>query len=48
MVEERWLRIMVSLSQDVGSTCHESYIRTKSHIGPEMFYFNEKEDATTR
>lgn len=36
------------LLQDLGHTCHESYIRTESRIGPEMFYFNDQDDATSK
>ncbi|RCN42497.1 Mannosyl-oligosaccharide 1,2-alpha-mannosidase C52E4.5 family protein, partial [Ancylostoma caninum] len=38
----------MELAEELGRTCHESYIRTTTHIGPEMFYFNGEEDATSR
>ena len=38
----------MQLAEDLGKTCHESYIRTESRIGPEMFYFNNRDDATSR
>ncbi|EYC38168.1 hypothetical protein Y032_0738g1955 [Ancylostoma ceylanicum] len=45
--EEERLSTM-KLAEELGRTCHESYIRTTTHIGPEMFYFNGEEDATSR
>ncbi|EPB67466.1 glycosyl hydrolase family 47 [Ancylostoma ceylanicum] len=45
--EEERLSTM-RLAEELGRTCHESYIRTTTHIGPEMFYFNGEEDATSR
>ena len=44
---ERKNRVM-QLAEDLGNTCHESYDRTESKIGPEMFYFNDRDDATSR
>ncbi|CAJ0589853.1 unnamed protein product [Cylicocyclus nassatus] len=38
----------MKLAEELGQTCHESYIRSASHIGPEMFYFNDAEDATSK
>lgn len=38
----------MNLAEELGKTCHESYIRSDSHIGPEMFYFTQTEDATSR
>lgn len=38
----------MELAEELGRTCHESYIRTATHIGPEMFYFSGNEDATSR
>lgn len=38
----------MKLAEDIGHTCHESYVRTASSIGPEDFYFNDKDtEATT-
>ncbi|CAJ0576983.1 unnamed protein product, partial [Mesorhabditis spiculigera] len=37
-----------NLAEELGRTCHESYIRSESHIGPEMFYFIGQEDATAK
>uniref|UniRef100_A0A7E4ZXP7 alpha-1,2-Mannosidase n=2 Tax=Panagrellus redivivus TaxID=6233 RepID=A0A7E4ZXP7_PANRE len=39
---------LLQLAEDLANTCHESYIRTKTHIGPEMFYFNDYDDATSK
>ncbi|VDM67697.1 unnamed protein product [Strongylus vulgaris] len=36
------------LAEELGRTCHESYVRSTTHIGPEMFYFNELDDATSK
>jgi len=44
---ERKNRVM-QLAEDLGNTCHESYDRAESKIGPEMFYFNDRDDATSR
>ncbi|PAV88184.1 hypothetical protein WR25_19755 [Diploscapter pachys] len=41
-------KTVMQLAEDLGKTCHESYIRTESRIGPEMFYFNSHDDATSR
>lgn len=43
---ERKAKLM-QLAEDLGSTCHESYNRSESKIGPEMFYFNDRDDATS-
>uniref|UniRef100_A0A158P5Y7 alpha-1,2-Mannosidase n=1 Tax=Angiostrongylus cantonensis TaxID=6313 RepID=A0A158P5Y7_ANGCA len=37
----------MQLAEELGRTCHESYIRTATHIGPEMFYFREDDEATS-
>ncbi|CAJ0566861.1 unnamed protein product, partial [Mesorhabditis spiculigera] len=39
---------VLNLAEELGRTCHESYIRSESHIGPEMFYFIGQEDATAK
>ncbi|GMT10012.1 hypothetical protein PFISCL1PPCAC_1309 [Pristionchus fissidentatus] len=39
---------VMQLAEDLGHTCHESYMRTQSQIGPEMFYFNDYDDATSK
>lgn len=33
------------LAADITHTCHESYIRTPTHIGPESFHFNSGNEA---
>ncbi|XP_031636865.1 mannosyl-oligosaccharide alpha-1,2-mannosidase IA-like, partial [Contarinia nasturtii] len=38
---ERFMQI----GKDITNTCHESYIRTTTHIGPERFRFNENFEA---
>ncbi|KHJ97666.1 glycosyl hydrolase family 47 [Oesophagostomum dentatum] len=38
----------MKLAEELGNTCHESYIRSTTRIGPEMFYFSDSEDATSR
>ncbi|CAD6197193.1 unnamed protein product [Caenorhabditis auriculariae] len=38
----------MNLAEELGKTCHESYIRSETHIGPEMFYFNANDEATSR
>ncbi|EFP05759.1 hypothetical protein CRE_27348 [Caenorhabditis remanei] len=45
--EEEKSRIM-TLAEELAKTCHESYIRTETHIGPEMFYFNDNDEATSK
>ncbi|KAH7722125.1 Protein MANS-2 a [Aphelenchoides avenae] len=38
----------LKLAEDLGNTCHESYIRSATRIGPEMFYFsNPQKEAMT-
>lgn len=37
----------MSFAEELGRTCHESYIRSSTHIGPEMFYFSNTEEATS-
>ncbi|CAD5224264.1 unnamed protein product [Bursaphelenchus okinawaensis] len=44
---DRKKRVM-ELAEDLGHTCHESYARATTGIGPEMFYFNSEEDATAK
>ncbi|CAD5232071.1 unnamed protein product [Bursaphelenchus xylophilus] len=41
-------RKVMQLAEDLGHTCHESYARAPTGIGPEMFYFNADEDATSK
>ncbi|KHN76897.1 Mannosyl-oligosaccharide 1,2-alpha-mannosidase C52E4.5 [Toxocara canis] len=36
---------MMTLAEEIGNTCHESYIRSETGIGPEMFYFNGENEA---
>uniref|UniRef100_A0A1I7YDZ0 Alpha-1,2-Mannosidase n=1 Tax=Steinernema glaseri TaxID=37863 RepID=A0A1I7YDZ0_9BILA len=38
---------ITKLAEELGRTCHESYIKTASGIGPEMFYFDQMQEATT-
>ncbi|VDM59686.1 unnamed protein product [Angiostrongylus costaricensis] len=38
----------MQLAEELGRTCHESYIRTATHIGPEMFYFRGDDEATSK
>ncbi|PIC26442.1 hypothetical protein B9Z55_019016 [Caenorhabditis nigoni] len=45
--EEEKSRIM-TLAEELAKTCHESYIRSETHIGPEMFYFNDMDEATSK
>lgn len=33
------------LGADIANTCHESYVRTNTKIGPEVFYFSGELDA---
>ncbi|MFH4977607.1 hypothetical protein AB6A40_004316 [Gnathostoma spinigerum] len=40
-------RRVMKLAEELGRTCHESYIRTATRIGPEMFYFSVDHEATT-
>ncbi|CAI4223003.1 unnamed protein product [Auanema sp. JU1783] len=37
----------MSLAEELGKTCHESYIRSQTGIGPEMFYFSPMDEATS-
>jgi mannosyl-oligosaccharide alpha-1,2-mannosidase len=41
-------RQIMQLAEDLAHTCHESYVRSASGIGPEMFYFNEVNEATSK
>lgn len=34
-----------NLAAGITHTCHESYVRTKTHIGPESFHFNTGNEA---
>ncbi|WKY12030.1 hypothetical protein Q1695_003525 [Nippostrongylus brasiliensis] len=38
----------MQLAEELGATCHESYIRSNTGIGPEMFYFDDSDDATSK
>ncbi|KAK0408930.1 hypothetical protein QR680_004245 [Steinernema hermaphroditum] len=38
---------IMKLAEELGKTCHESYVRAASGIGPEMFYFDQFQEATT-
>ncbi|VDM67954.1 unnamed protein product [Strongylus vulgaris] len=38
----------MKLAEELGRTCHESYIRSPTRIGPDLFYFNEVDDATSK
>ncbi|XP_075216552.1 mannosyl-oligosaccharide alpha-1,2-mannosidase IA-like [Lycorma delicatula] len=37
----------MEIAAGITNTCHESYIRAKTHLGPESFRFTEKNEATT-
>ena len=37
----------LELAEQVANTCHESYIRADTGIGPETFRFNNKKEATS-
>ena len=37
----------LKLAEDLAHTCHESYARANTGIGPEMFYFTNGQEATT-
>uniref|UniRef100_A0AC34R7A7 Alpha-1,2-Mannosidase n=1 Tax=Panagrolaimus sp. JU765 TaxID=591449 RepID=A0AC34R7A7_9BILA len=39
---------LVQVAEDLANTCHESYVRSETRIGPEMFYFNNHDDATSK
>lgn len=39
---------IMNLAEELAKTCHESYIRSETHIGPEMFYFNDNDEATSK
>ena len=34
----------LNLAKEITNTCHESYIRTKTHLGPEAFHFERPEE----
>lgn len=36
----------MTLASGIANTCHESCIRSKSHLGPETFVFSNRADAT--
>jgi len=38
---------LIDLAASLAHTCHESYKRSKTGIGPEMFYFEAKSEAMT-
>lgn len=38
---------IMDLAEELGNTCHESYIRSATGLGPEMFYFAEGKEAKT-
>ena len=40
---DRWLQ----LGKDITNTCHESYARTATKLGPEAFWFNDKKEEAT-
>lgn len=35
----------LDIAKQIGNTCHESYVRTKTKIGPEVFWFTNQLDA---
>lgn len=37
----------VSIGANITNTCHESYVRTKTRIGPETFVINDNNDKFT-
>ncbi|VDM64106.1 unnamed protein product [Angiostrongylus costaricensis] len=37
----------MQLAEELRRICHESYLWTATHIGPEMFYFREDDEATS-
>ena len=37
----------ISIGANITNTCHESYTRTKTKLGPETFTFNDKSDKIT-
>ncbi|KAI6217852.1 Alpha-1,2-Mannosidase [Aphelenchoides fujianensis] len=41
-------REIMELAEALGHTCHESYVRSATGIGPEMFYFKDEDDATSK
>uniref|UniRef100_A0A9J2PPD1 alpha-1,2-Mannosidase n=1 Tax=Ascaris lumbricoides TaxID=6252 RepID=A0A9J2PPD1_ASCLU len=41
---EKAKRIM-NLAEEIGNTCHESYVRSETGLGPEMFYFTSDDEA---
>lgn len=38
----------MTFAEELGHTCHESYARSTTGIGPEMFYFKGEDDATSK
>lgn len=38
----------MNLAKELGRTCHESYIRSSTGLGPEMFYFTNDNEAKAR
>lgn len=37
----------LKMAEELGHTCHESYRKSTTGLGPEMFYFNENQEAIT-
>ena len=38
---DRWMKI----AAEITNTCHESYVRSATKLGPEAFIFNDKNEA---
>ena len=45
ITDERRKNYFFYLGANITDTCYESYRRTATHIGPEAFYFTEREEA---
>ena len=43
--DEQKRNYFFQLGANITDTCHQSYQRTATHIGPEAFYFTEREEA---
>ncbi|GMS92441.1 hypothetical protein PENTCL1PPCAC_14616 [Pristionchus entomophagus] len=39
---------VMQLAEDLGHTCHESYVRSPARIGLDMMYFTDNDDATSK
>jgi len=39
---------IITLAEEIAHTCHESYLRSTTKIGPEMFYFEPGTEGMTR